>query len=242
MKHDILRVNLWSGPRNISTALMYSFAQRDDTQVVDEPLYAHYLRTGGTQHPGREEVLASQENDGKKVIDWMTSDVFEKPVVFFKQMTHHLIDLPHEFLSQTKNILLIRDPKDVLISYSKVIEQPALEDIGIKQSYELFQFLKEKNFHCVIVDSSEVLKQPEIMLNRLCKNLGITFQKSMLHWKAGTRVEDGVWAKYWYKNVHLSTGFAPFEKEEKELPEHLTAIYAEAKFYYDFLCLESLKV
>jgi hypothetical protein len=209
---------------------------------VDEPLYAHYLRTSGAQHPGKEEVFASLENNGRKVIDWMMSDAFEKPVVFFKQMTHHLVNLPLAFLSQTKNILLIRDPKEVLISYSKVIEQPNLEDIGIKQSHGLFQFLKEKNFHCVVIDSNEVLKHPESMLSLLCKNLGIEFQKSMLHWKAGARAEDGVWAKHWYKNVHQSTGFAPFEKEENELSENLAAVYAEANPYYDFLCKESLKI
>lgn len=139
----MLRINLLSGPRNISTALMYSFAQRSDTQVVDEPLYAHYLRVSGALHPGRNEVLAAQENDGRKVLEWMMSDSFDKPVIFFKQMTHHLVNLPLHFLSRCKNILLIRDPVDVLISYAKVIEHPSLADIGIKQSYELFQFLQQ---------------------------------------------------------------------------------------------------
>ncbi|MFI5135317.1 MAG: hypothetical protein ACHQD9_05655 [Chitinophagales bacterium] len=237
----MIRINLWSGPRNISTAMMYSFEQRNDAQVVDEPLYAHYLYVSRAPHPGREEVLASQENDGRKVIEKILSDDWKMPVVFFKQMTHHLVNLPLDFLSQTKNILLIRNPKDVLISYSKVIENPVLFDIGIKQSYDLWRFLEAKNFHRIIVDANEVLKNPEAMLMKLCKNLGIEFQSAMLHWEAGARKEDGVWAKYWYQNVHQSTGFAPFEKEEKKLPERMMKIYEKAKPFYDFLFEKSLK-
>ena len=192
----MLRINLLSGPRNISTALMYSFAQRSDTQVVDEPLYAHYLRVSGALHPGRNEVLAAQENDGRKVLEWMMSDSFDKPVIFFKQMTHHLVNLPLHFLSRCKNILLIRDPVDVLISYAKVIEHPSLADIGIKQSYELFQFLQQNQQQATVLDSAFVLKNPETVLKKLCEELGLEFQPSMLHWKAGARAEDGVWAKY----------------------------------------------
>ncbi|HYV94468.1 MAG TPA: hypothetical protein VE978_22030 [Chitinophagales bacterium] len=238
---DICRINLWSGPRNISTAMMYSFAQRSDTEVVDEPLYAHYLRVSGAQHPGRDEVLASQEKDGSKVIRKMLSDDWTKPVVFFKQMTHHLIDLPLDFLSRTKNILLIRDPKEVLISYSRVIAQPSLEDIGIRQSYELWNFLEMKNFHHVVLDSNEVLRNPKKVLTETCRHVRIEFEKSMLHWTAGARPEDGVWAKYWYKNVHRSTGFAPFKKEEKNLPERLMKVYEEGKPFYDFLYEQRLK-
>jgi hypothetical protein len=208
---------------------------------VDEPLYAHYLRATNTQHPGKEEVLNSQENDGRKVIEWMMSDAFEKSVVFFKQMTHHLVNLPLDFLAGCKNILLIRNPKEVLISYSKVIEYPSLADIGIKQTFDLLKFLEENKFHFVILDSSELLKNPELILKTLCENLEIEFQSSMLSWEAGARKEDGVWAKYWYKNVHESTGFAPFEKEQKNLPEKLMSLYFEAKPFYDFLYDRSIK-
>lgn len=238
----IKRINLWSGPRNISTALMYSFAQRNDTQVVDEPLYAHYLKTTGLNHPGKEEVMQSQDSDGSKVIDEIILGDCNKPVLFCKQMTHHLVNLDFDFLSKTCNILLIRDPKQVLISYAKVIEQPDLSDIGIKQSYELFQFLQEKKYHCLVIDSNEVLKNPEKILTAVCENIGIEFQSAMLQWRAGARREDGVWAKYWYKNVHQSTGFAPFEKEDQELPGRLQSIYEEAKPCYDFLYERALKV
>jgi hypothetical protein len=220
---------------------MYSFAQRTDTQVVDEPLYAHYLRKSGAQHPGRDEVLASQENDGRKVLEWMMRDSFDKPVIFFKQMTHHLVNLPLHFLSRCKNMLLIRNPMDVLISYAKVIEHPSLADIGIKQSYELFQFLQQNQQQATVLDSAFVLKNPEVALKKLCEELGLEFQPSMLHWKAGAREEDGVWAKYWYGNVHQSTGFTPFEKTQSTLPGKLKPVYEEAKPFYDFLYLHSLK-
>lgn len=237
---EVKCIQLWSGPRNISTAMMYSFAQRNDTQVVDEPLYAHYLRVTGLQHPGREEILQSQEQDGNKVLDEIISGAYEKPILFCKQMTHHLVNIDLEFLSDTINVLLIRNPKDVLISYANVIEQPSLSDIGIQQSCELYEFLQSKNYHSLIVDAAELLKDPERQLTALCNNAGIGFQPAMLSWKAGARKEDGIWAKHWYNNVHRSTGFTPFEKEDRELPIHLEKIYADAKPYYDFLYQKSL--
>lgn len=235
------RINLWSGPRNISTALMYSFAQRTDTVVIDEPLYGHFLRETGLNHPGKEEVLQSQESDGNKIISQIILGECSKPILFCKQMTHHLLNLDLQFLSQTYNVILIRDPKQVLISYAKVISEPTLDDIGIRQSFDLFHFLSEKNFHHLVIDSEDVLRNPEKSLTALCENLGISFQPDMLHWKAGARPEDGVWAKYWYNNVHASTGFTPFEKDARALPPHLENIYQEAKTYYDFLAVRSIK-
>ncbi len=238
---EVKRIQLWSGPRNISTAMMYSFAQRNDTQVVDEPLYAHYLRVTGLPHPGRDEVLQSQEQDGNKVMEVITSGHCDKPILFCKQMTHHLVNIDLEFLASTVNILLIRNPKDVLISYAKVVDQPSLSDIGIQQSFELYEFLQSKKYHCLIVDAEELLRNPERQLTALCTNAGIDFQAAMLSWEAGARKEDGIWAKYWYHNVHRSTGFTPFDKPDRELPPQLEKIYAQAKPYYDFLYQKSLK-
>ena len=229
------RINLWSGPRNISTALMYSFAQRSDTQVVDEPLYAHYLKTTGISHPGKEEILASQLNEGKEVIDDVILGDYPASVVFFKQMTHHLVNISLDFLKQTKNIILIRDPARVLESYHKVIDIPVLADIGIQQSYDLYHFLIKSNWPVTVLDSAVLLRDPARVLNLLCRELEIPFEESMLQWQAGARIEDGVWAKYWYNNVHKSTGFAPLSESRTSLSPALESIKKEALPYYDFL-------
>jgi len=233
----MIRLNLWSSPRNISTAIMYSFAQRKDTVVVDEPLYAHYLVHQPTQadHPGREETLASQENDGHKVIDWMLNHPFPTELVVFKQMTHHLVNLTEDFKvaalfgraampDQIQNILLIRDPRAILASFSKVVENVTAEDIGLPQQYTLFKILSEKDRLTAILDARRLLLNPQEQLKTLCGRIGIPFDEQMLNWPAGPRPEDGVWAKYWYANVHKSTGFKPYQEKVYQLSDALEEI------------------
>src|SRR3954469_21879886 len=176
------RICLWSSPRNISTAMMYSFAQRVDTIAFDEPLYAHYLRVTGIDHPGKEEVLASQENDGEKVVKEIILGEYTKPVAFFKQMTHHLVELREDFLGKVYNILFIRDPKQIISSYAQVRPSVTMQDIGIEKQWHLFNSLKEKNYHCIVLDSNEILKAIEKSLCSLCDALEIPFYKEMLHW------------------------------------------------------------
>jgi hypothetical protein len=227
-----IRINLWSGPRNISTALMYSFAQRADTIVLDEPLYGWYLQQTGADHPGREEIIQAMNCDGRQVLDHILYGDYERPVLLAKQMTHHLLDLPKEWLLQGKNILLVRHPAKVLHSYSKVIAQPELEDIGIRQSWELYQYLQQHQAHVFVVDGDAILKNPMVELTKLCQQCEIPFDDAMLHWKAGARKEDGIWAKYWYSKVHQSTGFEPYMEQAIQLPPHLDAIAKEAEAYY----------
>jgi Sulfotransferase domain len=235
------RICLWSSPRNISTAMMYSFAQRPDTIVFDEPLYAHYLRVTGVVHPGQEEILASQENDGNKVVNELMLGKFDKPVAFFKQMTHHLVQLNEDFLSQMKNILFIRDPKQIISSYAQVRPDVNMQDIGIEKQWQLFQQLTANNQHCVVLDSNEILKAPEKVLTELCTAIDIPFYSAMLHWPTGPKPEDGVWAKYWYDNVHKSTGFEKQVTSSRTLPEYLEPLYTESKKYYDQLFQHSIK-
>lgn len=235
------RICLWSSPRNISTAMMYSFAQRPDTIVFDEPLYAHYLRVTGVVHPGQEEILASQENDGNKVVHELMLADFDKPVAFFKQMTHHLVELNETFLSKMKNILFIRDPKQIISSYAQVRPDVNMQDIGIEKQWQLFQQLTENNQQCVVLDSNEILKAPEKVLTELCAAINIPFYKEMLHWQGGPKPEDGVWAKYWYDNVHKSTGFEKQVTSSRELPAYLEPLYIESKKYYDQLFQHSIK-
>jgi hypothetical protein len=220
---------------------MYSFAQRPDTIVFDEPLYAHYLRITNSDHPGKEEVLASQENDGNKVVQEIILGDCEKPVVFFKQMTHHLVNLNEDFLSEVENILFIRDPKQIIASYAEVRPDVTMQDIGIEKQWILYNQLIERKIQPIVLDSNEILKAPKTVLSDLCTTLGIPFYEEMLHWKAGPRPEDGVWAKYWYNNVHRSTDFEKQNTSDRPLPSYLEPLYKQSKKYYDQLYRYSLK-
>ena len=235
------RICMWSGPRNISTTLMYSFAQRTDTSVYDEPLYAYYLKNSNATdyHPGAEETLASQENDGEKVIAEMLSNT-DNQVQFYKQMTHHLLSLDKSFLKKVTNILLTRDPKEMLPSYSAVIEKPQLNDVGYQLHIELVEYFEKNDIPYIVLDSKRVLLNPEEQLKKLCKLLGIEFQAKMLHWEKGARKEDGIWAKYWYKNIHNSTGFIPYKEKSEVFPKHLLPLLKECEPYYKHLLERAL--
>jgi hypothetical protein len=222
---------------------MYSFAQRRDTTVVDEPLYAWYLSQSSVaeKHPGYEEVLQSQDQNGERVIRQMVYGAYPSAEVVFKQMTHHLLDLPLDFLDACKNVMLIRDPRAILQSYSKVIEQPQLTDIGIPQQEMLFNKLKQRNLLHAVVDAAELLKNPRGVLENLCYKLGIDWQESMLGWEAGPKPYDGVWAPHWYANVHSSTGFAPNAPKPIVLEDGLQALADEALPFYSKWYAEAIK-
>lgn len=228
------RICVWSGPRNISTALMYSFAQRNDTTVVDEPLYAHYLTStpADEYHPGAEEVIADQENDGQKVIDELVFGEYETPVVFFKHMTHHLVDLDWSFLKDTINVILTRDPQDMLPSIVKQIPNPTMQDVGYAAHLELLNYLNGIGQKPLVIDSKEVLINPRKKLTEFCEFAGIPFDEAMLSWEAGARPEDGIWAKHWYHNVHKSTGFQAYQPKEDPIPEGLEELLEECEQCY----------
>lgn len=227
------RLCLWSGPRNISTALMYSFAQRPDTTVFDEPLYGYYLKQtiAKEYHPGAIEIMNSMECDGSKVVDFMMGE-FDADVVFFKNMCHHLLELDTAFMQDTINLILTRHPAQVITSFSKEIPNPSLLDIGIKTQAELLKELLDCNAHVLVIDSNELLKAPEQYLNLLCGKLGIPFYKEMLSWEKGPKSYDGPWAPHWYSNVHNSTGFQSYEEKALTVPEHLNDLLNEALPYY----------
>jgi hypothetical protein len=243
MSKKIFRICLWSGPRNVSTALMYSFAQRDDTVVYDEPLYAHYLsKTPAREyHPGAEEVIASMENDGEKVVRDLILGDQPKPVAFFKHMTHHLFDLDLGFLAETVNVLLTRDPLDMLPSFAKRIENPSLQDVGYKLHTELLSRLQSMGQNPPVLDSKQILLNPKKVLNELCERIGIPFQEAMLSWKAGARPEDGSWARYWYESVHQSTGFDKYFQKIEPFPARLRPLLDECQPYYEQLNAIAIK-
>lgn len=238
---NIKRICLWSGPRNISTALMYSFAQRSDTLVFDEPLYAHYLRNteAKSYHPGAKEIIQTMENDGTKVIAHMMGP-HPKPVVFFKNMTHHLLDLDRTFMQDVVNVILTRDPVEMLPSFAKVIDQPTMDDVGYALHIELLEYLKTKNLSPIVLDSKKILLHPTKVLTQFCERIGIPFDQNMLTWKAGARPEDGVWAKYWYSNVHQSQKFAPYKAKTEPFPQSLIPLLKACTPLYQQLLKLSL--
>jgi hypothetical protein len=227
------RICMWSGPRNISTTMMYSFAQRKDTKVFDEPLYAHYLKNSHAAgyHPGAKEILLQYENSGEKVIEQMLSNQ-EAPVQFYKQMTHHLLELDRSFMKSVHHILLTRDPKEMLPSFAAVIDHPALADTGYSDHVKLIDYFTINNIPFTVLDSKKVLLNPKEQLEKLCTTLGISFLSAMLEWQKGARQEDGVWAKYWYKNIHNSTGFKPYSSKKEAFPEYLRPLLNECTPYY----------
>lgn len=237
MKNDnITRISVWSGPRNISTALMYSFAQRDDTKVFDEPLYAHYLSNSEARsyHPGAEDILATMENNGDNVVNMMLTNS-DKPILFFKNMTHHILGLNLDFTSKLHNVILTRNPVEMLPSFDKVIKNPSLHDVGYKLHLDLVNEFKQRGIDFTVLDGKNVLLNPEGVLSQLCDRIDIPFDRQMLKWEPSKRVEDGIWAKYWYDNVHKSSGFSQYRPKDEPFPEHLMPLLEECQPYYNAL-------
>ena len=229
-------INLISGPRNLSTALMYSFAQRKDLAILDEPFYGYYLKNANlkTRHPSQEEVLNVMELSENRIVQRIHS-LSQKSNVFVKGMAHHYLKESPRFILDWKNVLLIRHPRKVITSFSKVIQNPTLNDIGSKKASEIFMYLKKNNKSPLVIDSDELLKNPEAYLTRLCSELDIPFMAKMLHWSKGGIPEDGIWAKDWYAGVHDSEGFKTPPESEEAFPSHLQPLLEEALPYYEGL-------
>lgn len=235
-------LHLISGPRNISTALMYSFGNRPDTAIIDEPYYAYYLKKYQVAyHPGTEEILNKMSSDPQAVTDALFADRPEQ-YFFIKNMAHHLRGFDYSFIHNVKNIFLIRNPRQLIASFAKVIENPASGDIGVKRERELYDEIIENESNTpIVLDSGEVLKNPEGVLMKLCEELDIPFSNKMLSWLPGPRKEDGPWARYWYGSVHKSTGFLKKEQKYIALSKQLEDLYEEVKPHYDFLYQRSIK-
>ncbi len=230
-----VHVAMWSGPRNISTAMMRAWENRPDCVVVDEPFYASYLARTGIDHPGRDESVASQPTDPDEVIRSLSADPhdMDAEVHYTKQMTHHLAD-DHDlgWAGAFRNVLLIRDPAEVVASYvrSREVCEPA--DIGLVQQQRLLAELPDAP---PVIDAGDFLRSPEAYLRWLCDWLGIGFTDRMLHWPAGTRASDGVWAPYWYDAVQRSTGFEPWRPRQVDLSPHDAAVAVTCRPAYDAL-------
>ena len=227
---------MWSGPRNISTALMRSFGARADTTVIDEPFYAAYLVATGLQHPMREEVIASQPPDWQEVVKALLGPVPDgKSICYQKHMTHHMHEtFGRDWIGKVRNAFLIRDPREVLASYVRKRDEVALADIGVVQQRELFEHEADRlGVAPPVIECASVLANPAAALSRLCAAIGIPFSPAMLNWPPGRRSTDGVWAPAWYDAVERSTCFAaPREPQSVRLPARLEKLADQAMPHY----------
>ncbi len=233
-----VRIAMWSGPRNISTAMMRSFGNRADCAVIDEPFYGYYLDKTGIDHPMRREVLETMPHDWRPVAEALCGPVpGGKPVYYQKHMTQHMLDdMDWSWLDRVTNCFLIRDPDAVVASFAEKRAMPAEEELGFERQRRLFDFVRERTGRApLVVDSADILNDPETVLSALCKTVGIPFDRAMLSWPAGKRQEDGVWGAHWYKSVEASTGFKPAEPRTIVVPDHLQAFAKRGREIYDYL-------
>jgi len=235
---EICRIAMWSGPRNVSTALMRSFENRSDCVVVDEPFYAHYLSKTGIEHPGNDIVLASQPQNANEVIAGLMAPLAAgAQVQYQKQMSHHITsDVSLEWAKDIHNCFLLREPRAMIASYVKKRADPVLDDLGYRQLAEIYDFVSgaEKTAP-IVIDSDDLLCNPPAVLRALCERLNIPFEQAMLAWPQGKRASDGAWAPWWYANVEKSTAFESRPPFEGSLPDHLEELARQAMPYYERL-------
>ena len=240
-----LRIAMWSGPRNISTAMMRAWENRGDCAVSDEPLYAAYLAATGLDHPAREQVIAAGETDPEKVVAALLGPVPGGcPLWYQKHMSHHLLPgMAHEWIHSLANVLLIREPGEVVSSYVKSRATVTPEDIGLPQQLRLFDELSDRNGAAPpVIDAGDFLRAPEAHLRALCARLGIPFTERMLQWPAGPRDSDGIWAPHWYAAVWASTGFEPWRPREVQLDGEAARVAEACRPAYETLHAHRLSV
>ena len=233
-----IRIAMWSGPRNISTAMMRSFENRDDTFVIDEPFYAYYLAKTGFDHPGREYVLKSQSTKWENIVDLITGDIPEKKMIWYqKHMVHHIIDDKNiDWVKLFNNFFLIRHPKEVIISYAKRNQIDGINDLGYPHQINLFKKIRNiTGENPVVFNAKDILCNPEKSLRKMCAHLRINFSNKMLSWPKGPRKTDGIWSPYWYKNVIKSNSFKPYKKSIERVPKEYTNLLEDSLPYYNYL-------
>ena len=218
---------MWSGPRNLSTALMRSFENRNDTLVWDEPLYAYYLKETKKKHPLAKEIISTYETNINILISNITKN-FGKKYSYQKHMTHHILEkTPIDWINKGVNCFLIRNPKEVIKSYIKKNDLNNIDDIGFPMQIKLFKLVKEYGGRTIIINSEDLALNPKKVLVKLCNHLNIPFSEKMLSWPKGKRSSDGIWEKVWYKNVQSSTGFENLDKNDDDIPNRYKNIYQE---------------
>ncbi|MBA8883427.1 HAD family hydrolase [Dokdonella fugitiva] len=238
-----LRIAMWSGPRNISTAMMRAWENREDTVVIDEPFYACYLAATGVDHPGRERVLAAQSTDRAQVAAMLAGPVPDgAPIWYQKHMTQHILpDMPLDWLDALTHCFLIRAPEAVVASFTRNRPDAAAWELGFEQQARLFDHVCERTGAVPpVVDASDVLKDPRGILTELCSRIGIAFSQRMLQWPSGPRASDGVWAPWWYHAVEQSTGFTAYEERSPALGAFQQRLADQCRPYYERLSAHRL--
>ena len=226
---------MWSGPRNISTAMMRAWENRADTAVVDEPLYAYYLARTGRDHPVADEIIATYPTDWRTVAEMLCGPVpGDRPIWYQKHMTHHVLaEVDLAWLENLTNCFLLRSPAEMIASYIRVRPDPTMTDLGLPEQRRIFDYVRQATGRIPpVLDARLVLENPERMLSRLCERVGVPFDRRMLAWPAGRRATDGVWAPHWYAAVEQSTGFQSYQPKPVRLPEHLQPLLDECNALY----------
>lgn len=240
----VTRIAAWSGPRNISTALMRSWGSRADTAVIDEPLYAYWLARTGAPHPGRDDIVRAYPTRWQEVVDQLTGPIpGDRPIWFQKHMTKHVTDeVPLDWLDGFRHLFLIRDPAEVLVSFDRVHDVD-LTETGLPQQVRLFEHVTATTGRVPpVVDARDVLTAPRAMLEAMCAALEVPFDPAMLSWEAGPRPTDGIWARHWYDAVERSTGFAPYRPATDEVPARLGPLLARCRPLYEQLAQHRLTI
>ena len=232
-----MRIACWSGPRNISTALMRSWSSREDSFVSDEPFYAYYLKERQLKHPMYREIIDCYPDKYNDVVRGLTSEIPNgKKIWYQKHMAHHLIDLSNiDWIKNFENCILIRHPKDVINSYVKKNTLNNIDELGYPQQYKIIKYLDSIGKKFIIIDSNILLNNPEKILSQWCNSIDLEFDISMLQWEKGNHPQDGIWWKHWYDNVITTTHFQKFSKNQNELDQKYQSIYDEALDYYNKL-------
>ena len=230
-------VACWSGPRNISTALMRSWSSRKDTFVTDEPFYAYYLKETKLKHPMHEEIINTYSSNYSEIVNYLIGKIPKNKKIWYqKHMAHHILDLNNiEWINNCHNAILLRHPKEVISSFTKKNILNSVDQLGYPQQYEIIKFLKKINSSFIIIDSNELLINPEKSISNWCSKINIKFDKSMLKWREGSHINDGIWWKRWYDNVIQTTGFVKYEKKDINIENKYDSIYNESMKYYSYL-------
>ena len=237
----MIRIFMWSGPRNISTALMRSFENRADTKVYDEPFYSYYLKNTNLDHPMKDEIINTYPYNENEVINLITKNDDKYKIFYQKHMTHHILDKTNlEWINKGLNCFLIRDPAKVIVSYIKKNSLRSIKDVGFEKLYQIFKLLNLKD--PIVINSDYLLKDPKRYLKILCQKLNLDFDEKMLNWPKGFRDTDGIWSKVWYQDVISTTTFNSNNKKEYNIPKDFENIYKECQKIYEEINKYSIQV